>query len=349
MNINRYNYEEFFLLYADRELSAGERKLVEQFIQANPDLKGELEILHEAYLQPEELVFEAKNSLYKSEQGISLADYEENFLLYIDDELSVSDKEKVETFVLQHPQLQDDFTLLKQTKLEPVEIICPDKASLYKTEERKPVVYMRWMRVAVAAAIIGIGVSVWVFNSPDVNTTTTATAAIEQPVQQKNIINQPLAAQEDQLVKQDEVLQQPNNRIVAADKLNKQKNNQVVAANASVNNMIKNEVSNAVVRETPVDNNSSVINDSFTDVVIYKNADIQSRGTVSIMDVAYEPEKINKLTAEPSSSIMQQASYKELDTDIPEKNTVLVGGFEIRKDKINNFFQKARNIFRNNK
>lgn len=348
MNINRYNYEEFFLLYADGELSAGERKLVDQFIQSNPDLKGELDILKEAYLQPEELVFEAKNTLYKSEQGISLADYEENFLLYIDDELSVSDKEKVETFVLQHPQLQDDFTLLKQTKLEPVAIICPDKASLYKTETRKPVVYMRWMRVAVAAAIIGIGVSVWVFNTPDVITTSTI-ASSKQPLQQNSLIDKPFVQQE-QIVNQDQVLPQTENRInKSLNKSTEQSNNQVLAANSAVNNLTKIEQKPAVIKETPVDNHVAVVEDSYTDVPVYKNTDVQSRSTVSIMDVAYEPEKINKLTAEPSSSIMQQASYKEIDTDIPEKNTVLVGGFEIRKDKISNFFQKARNIFRNNK
>ena len=42
MNINRDNYEEFFLLYADNELSVQEKNAVEDFVRQHPDLEEEL-------------------------------------------------------------------------------------------------------------------------------------------------------------------------------------------------------------------------------------------------------------------------------------------------------------------
>lgn len=170
ININRHNYEEFFLLYVDRELSAAERVAVEQFVQENPDLQHELEALQQTML-PEDVLFEMpdKSSLYKEQPtGISLQNHSTYFLMYVDDELSATEREAVETFVLQHPSLQESFMQLKQTKLPIEHIAFPNKKLLYRSEERekKPIVYMRWWRMAAAAAIIGFAFMVWTL-SPD--------------------------------------------------------------------------------------------------------------------------------------------------------------------------------------
>ncbi len=45
MTINRNNYEEYFLLYIDRELADGERQMVEDFVRRHPDLEKELAAL----------------------------------------------------------------------------------------------------------------------------------------------------------------------------------------------------------------------------------------------------------------------------------------------------------------
>ena len=119
MNINRYNYEEFFLMLVDNELSATEKKAVELFIDENPDLGLELSLLREAILLPETTITLDKNFLYRNiETAINANNYTEKFVLYVDNELSDIEKKEVETFVLQHPENQVDFTLLKQTKLK---------------------------------------------------------------------------------------------------------------------------------------------------------------------------------------------------------------------------------------
>ena len=68
MNINRYNYEEFFLLYVDNELTKEERADVEAFVQENPDLEEELLMLKQSSLRPDLTVkFPGKSSLMKAE------------------------------------------------------------------------------------------------------------------------------------------------------------------------------------------------------------------------------------------------------------------------------------------
>jgi len=165
MNLNRNNYEAFFLLYVDGELDLPQKQQVEAFVQANPDLQQELDMLNEAVLQIDDaLVFGNKASLYRSfEDGaINMANYQEHFLLYVDNELDGTARDTVETFVLQHPALQEAFTLLKQTKLAPEHIACPDKEALYKKEEeRRPVIFMWAKRLAVAAAILFFAVMAW--------------------------------------------------------------------------------------------------------------------------------------------------------------------------------------------
>src|SRR5262245_6240112 len=121
MNINRHNYEEFFILYMDNELSIAEKQMVDAFIQNNPDLKDELDILLQSKLTPDNtIVFEGKEELVKIAGGsfINLSNYEEWLSLYIDDELSVDQIKQVESFVAAHPQIQNELSLLQKTKLQ---------------------------------------------------------------------------------------------------------------------------------------------------------------------------------------------------------------------------------------
>jgi len=165
MNINRNNYEEYFLLYADKELSAEEKSLVELFVQQNPDVAKEFLILQQLVVKPDNSIqFKDKNSLLRKEaltpsQYIDENNYEEKFLLYNDNELSITEKEEIETYVLSNPSLQNEFDLLQQIKYQADEsIVFSYKKQLYKNEDRGRVIPFRWK--ALAAAIL-IGVGVW--------------------------------------------------------------------------------------------------------------------------------------------------------------------------------------------
>ncbi len=158
MNINRNNYEEYFLLYADKELPAGERSEVEMFVQQNPDLEEEFIMLQQSVLKPDtSIAFEDKNSLLRTEEFIDLKNYEEKFLLYTDNELSAAEIEETEKFVMANPALQQEFALFQKVTFEPdTSITFPGKSSLYKKEDDTKVIPFGWRSMA-AAVLLGIG------------------------------------------------------------------------------------------------------------------------------------------------------------------------------------------------
>ena len=63
---------------------------------------------------------------------INRLNYEEYFLLYIDGELPVSERQAVELFVAQNADLAGELELLLQTRLECDITALPDKNSLYR-------------------------------------------------------------------------------------------------------------------------------------------------------------------------------------------------------------------------
>src|ERR1044072_1397089 len=138
--INRDNYEAYFVMYVDDELSAMERKAVEQFIEQNPDLEEEMVMLQQSVLKADDhIVFEQKELLFKdpSHTQINEQNCDEYFVLYGDDELTNAEKEKVEQFVYNHPQYQAEFELIQQIKLVPDNALSfPDKSYL-RSEERR--------------------------------------------------------------------------------------------------------------------------------------------------------------------------------------------------------------------
>lgn len=172
MNINRNNYEFFFLLYVDNELSAAEKLEVEQFLQVNPDLRIELDMLASAVL-PEEPVrtgFPDKSKLFRTEDEgslVNLTNHEEYFVQYADDELSNEEKAATEQFVYTHPELQAEFELIQRVKMSAdAHIVFPDKQRLYRTESGKiRPLFPIWTRYAAAALVLLALGLFWITNS----------------------------------------------------------------------------------------------------------------------------------------------------------------------------------------
>lgn len=153
MNINRNNYEEFFLLYVDNELSAADRKAVELFVQNNADLKAELQMLQQTVFNGDTVLFDDKESLLKEE----ITALQQNLLLYMDNELTAEKKVEVEQLLKADTAASKELALLQQTKLQAdTAIVFAAKKSLYRKEGGR-VIALPWRRIAAAAILLGFG------------------------------------------------------------------------------------------------------------------------------------------------------------------------------------------------
>lgn len=353
ININRHNYEEFFLLYTDQELSPADRMAVEQFVQENPDLADELYALQQTTLPIEDFMPLDKSMLYRTAgEEIGLHNHTEQFLLYVDNELSSAERENVETFVLQHPSLQETFMQLKQTVLPLEQISFPDKNSLYRNEsEKRPVVYMRWMRMIAAAAVIGFGFFFWTISQ---RTTTVSTPDQELAVITDSKTNNRNTTDNPALMTEPVTTDKENNTGsmhtgVTAERHTIQTLQQSVAINIPVVNTREEsktvpelviERQNTITTEEPVKNTMGT--KAFNG--ISANAAINQNDLIKTTVTPDADESTGK------DAMVQQVVYKELDTETDSENkSLFIGSVEINKDKLRGFFRKAGSLFRSRK
>ena len=166
MEINRDNYEEYFLLYADNELTDYEKIEVLKFIRANKDLEDEFKMIQDTICKPDHVVMEKKANLLRVTENdfITEKNYEEIFVLYHDGELSGEEKKNTELFISQYPHLKKEFESIGIAKLAPDNSIAfPGKKNLYKREKAGRVVPLIFRRSIAAAVFIGFGF--WIFET----------------------------------------------------------------------------------------------------------------------------------------------------------------------------------------
>src|SRR4051812_47606889 len=157
--LTRANYEEYFLLYVDEELTPEAKQAVEAFTALHPDLKEELDLLCSTKLPAEDLCFFNKEDLLADSMKVQAVD--ENLLLYIDNELPAAASAALESRLKADADLALQHALLQKTKLDKSEVIpYPNKKELYRHTERRLVPV--WLRVAAAVVLLaGAGTAAW--------------------------------------------------------------------------------------------------------------------------------------------------------------------------------------------
>lgn len=200
MNINRHNYEEYFILYMDNELNEPERRMVEDFAQQHPDLREELDLLLQYKLEPDtHIVFEGKEELLKANGHslVTMNNYTEWLVLYNDQELAPAERLLVEEFLAGHPSAAREQAILLQAKLQPESIIYPYKKALYRKEEKLRRITPVFWRAAAAVLILVAGLSV-ILNLNKKRPAADTDVAVTVPADQKpgSTVKDPVPAEE---------------------------------------------------------------------------------------------------------------------------------------------------------
>lgn len=333
MNINRNNYEEYFLMYVDNELTSAERSAVEQFIALNPDLKAELEILQQTILHPEPLSFDKSSLFAIAEKGINKENHEEYFVEYANNELSAADKAATETFVLQHPEMQEAFTAFKATVL-PKEIIeFKNKEVLYRKEDTR-VIAFSFQRFAIAAAVLGIiATGIWFYPSNEKNQslaknkmeTKKQSPTVQQPsLTATGVVKEiePAAKPAEQIINKEIISAQPDNNTLATATVTKQTDPRSTFNTAE-------EKTDTRVAYTPVE-------------IAPKEERINTTTGIISSDKGGLTKIVESTPAVSESSAA--ASYTTLETEETDNN-VYVGALSINKDKLKGVFRKAGRLF----
>lgn len=158
MKINRDNYEEFFLDFAEGNLNAEQEETLNNFLKFNPDLEAELKNLDLYKVQPQNLLLPSKDKLKKeipsSSDAISSQNFEMYSIAYLENDLTEYQRSLFEAFLNSEQKYKENFKLLKLTYLQPEPVQFPDKSKLKKNS--KAAINLRILFPFAAAASIAL-------------------------------------------------------------------------------------------------------------------------------------------------------------------------------------------------
>jgi hypothetical protein len=284
-------------------------------------------------------------------QNISLHNYQDFLLRYIDGELDLRETEALLAFVALHPAIAEELETLQLTKLDIEVISCPNKALLYKNifpvivepetivyphkqklfkkeKEKAPVVLLKWWAVGAAAVFLFMMVRYGMLDQKVGSTVS------------KNSISKNKHAKVSTL----SVIK--NNPTINNSTTNNAVANTASIAATKVVTDIKNNTPNAMEYAVTQNIEHQVIPAAYT-VTAREMAQNMPSYNGDIVDV--KPTIIAEITV-PSMSDNDETTetIETIDTEAASSNrSVMVGAFEIDKDKFRGLFRKVNAIIKN--
>ncbi|WP_343635677.1 hypothetical protein [Fluviicola sp.] len=151
--IHTDNYESFYLDYLEGTLSEEERIAFEEFLAANPELQVDEELV---FLDdtPEKMDPLQKCLLKKEDLSIVTPENLEYFAIgKVEQVLSANEEKLFDGYLAIHPEAQKVVAAYRETRLQPVAVVYPNKEDL----KEKEVTLIPWKMIggiAAAAAIL---------------------------------------------------------------------------------------------------------------------------------------------------------------------------------------------------
>lgn len=354
MSINRYNYEEFFLLYADGELCPLETEMVEQFVRLQPDLKDELDILMDCKLVADMPVFFPKEKLYKQTiwDTENINQSQTKLLLLLDNELNENEKETLKKEIDENTVLQQEWNLLQQAKF-PVETIThPYKKPLYR---EKKILVIPWLRLAAAASIIGAGLFLVGKNIGE-NKTVETSAVSKKPgiALQKNQIDIAQTHRTEKAVEYNDgynteagventkaaAKNTVQNKIVRVEKWDQSLKN-TITTTAHIENPEEN--TSVHLTDNLAINNSRLVDENDNRTAFITNKAIDNSENTSNLKLAVAKLKISPTIAQLTSLTTAEETQILVDMPLDENEYIRIAGARVKKQKIRGVF---RGVFR---
>ncbi len=167
MQIDRTNYEIYFLDYLEGNLS---EHLIDEFLdflEKNPDLKEELQAVSGSAvkLPAENIPFEAKSQLYR-DVLTGATRFEYKAIASLEGDLDETEETAFRKRIQADPQKKKEFELIKRMQIRPeTGIVYPDKKKLLKKSGTRKL--WIWSGSVAAALILGLVIRGIVVDDPN--------------------------------------------------------------------------------------------------------------------------------------------------------------------------------------
>ncbi len=158
IDINRNNYEEYFIDYLDGKFSRSDNDMFLLFLAQNPDLKEELEMFQKEELVSGEIVFDRKESLKKKRILDTGNNFDELCIARLEGDLSEKESSEFDNYVAENSDREKVYSIYKKTKLNTDKsVVFKEKDNLKKEAGKISRTHIYSIISAAASVIILIG------------------------------------------------------------------------------------------------------------------------------------------------------------------------------------------------